>query len=304
MLFRQQHHHLTVFAPAKVNLFLKILGKRTDGFHELESVMVSLGLYDTLEFCDDPTGKLTLQCRDTAGGLANAPTPRTPLVLSSGPDNLVLRAAVLLREYATVGRGAAITLAKRIPLAAGLAGGSSDAAATLVGLNRLWGLGLSLGELHSLAAKLGSDVNFFLSPTGAAICRGRGEQIQPVQLPRPLHLVVVKPPSGLSTALVFRHCQPAQVSLSAEEFLDALQEGRHPLGDRWHNTLQAPAMELNPDIRRVARAFSRQPVLGHLMSGSGTSYFGVCAHRRQAMSVAGRLRAERLGEVFVVGSRV
>src|SRR4051812_46906767 len=128
MLIRNWGSAVRVRAPAKVNLFLEVLGRRTDGYHELETLMVTVSLYDTLEFREVPSQALSLACDHPS--------------LSCGPDNLVLRAARLLQERQGREKGASIRLRKRIPLAAGLAGGSSDAAATLAGLNVLWRLGL------------------------------------------------------------------------------------------------------------------------------------------------------------------
>src|SRR5580765_8949946 len=175
MLYRGQPNFVTVFAPAKLNLILKVLGKRADGYHELETLMVSVDLYDTLTFRDDPTGNLSLTCRDGGPRLARSPPREMPGV---GQDNLAIRAARLLQETTRTSHGARIELMKRIPLAAGLAGGSSDAAATLSGLNRLWNLGLTAVELMQLASRLGSDIPFFLCSAWAAICRGRGEIVE------------------------------------------------------------------------------------------------------------------------------
>jgi 4-diphosphocytidyl-2-C-methyl-D-erythritol kinase len=172
---------VVVWAPAKVNLFLEVLAKRADGYHEIATLLVAVSLYDTLEFKEEASGDVQL--------LSNHPN------LSTGPDNLVCRAADLLRQRRGVRRGARIRLTKRIPLAAGLAGGSSDAAATLAGLNRLWGLGLADGELAALGADLGSDVPFFFSAP-AAWCTGRGEQVTPLPLGRPLDFVLACPPAG------------------------------------------------------------------------------------------------------------
>ncbi|MFN0056654.1 MAG: 4-(cytidine 5'-diphospho)-2-C-methyl-D-erythritol kinase, partial [Planctomycetales bacterium] len=172
MHYRELPTAVTVAAPAKLNLFLKVLGKREDGYHELETLMVSVGLYDTLQLKADPSGKIELACHD-AGTLPPGALPRE-LPPADG-TNLVVRAAQLLRQVTGTQQGARLELIKRIPMAAGLAGGSSDAAAALIGLNRLWRLDLTGRELHELAAQLGSDVPFFLCPTPAAICRGRGE---------------------------------------------------------------------------------------------------------------------------------
>src|SRR5579872_6446056 len=311
MLYRVSTTQVTVFAPAKLNLFLKVLGKRADGYHELETLMVSVGLYDTLVLThdsNDATGdhstetsrnRLRLTCCD--GGSRGGTRRELP---GTGSDNLVLRAAQLLRESTGTMRGARIELVKRIPLAAGLAGGSSDAAAALWGLNRLWGLGLSDSQLKALGARLGCDVPFFLCSTSAAICRGRGEVVEPLSLRGRFWFVIARPLSGLSTADVYRRCRPSSISWSAPELASHLADGKlQAAAGLFHNALQEPAERLNPDVTRLKTAFARQPFSGHMMSGSGTSYFGMCRSRRQALQLAARLRATRLGDVFVVSNR-
>ena len=161
---------LAVHTPAKLNLSLEVLGRRPDGYHELETVMVSIGLYDTLLFTEDRAHETRLRCHSVVT------QSRHRSELSSGPDNLIVQAAELLRQTTGCDRGVTIDLWKRIPMQAGLGGGSSDAAATLVGLNRFWQLGLSSSELHDLASQLGSDVNFFLDSPIAANARGVGNR--------------------------------------------------------------------------------------------------------------------------------
>jgi 4-diphosphocytidyl-2-C-methyl-D-erythritol kinase len=301
MFCRGQSTTVTVFAPAKLNLFLNVLGKREDGYHELESLMVSVGLYDTLTFSDDSPGQVTLRCRD-GGRPARGMPPRD--LPESGEDNLVMRAARLLQTATGTRRGAKIDLVKRIPLSAGLAGGSSDAAAALAGLNRLWDLRLSLPELSALAARIGSDVPFFLCIAPAAICRGRGEVVEPLRLSSRFWFVIARPQSGLSTAEVYRHCRPSTTARSAGELALRLARGRlQAAAGLFHNSLQEPAERLSADVTRLKTAFARQPFAGHMMSGSGTSYFGLCRSRRQAVQLASRLKAMRLGDVFAVSSR-
>jgi 4-diphosphocytidyl-2-C-methyl-D-erythritol kinase len=209
-----------------------------------------------------------------------------------------------LHEATGTKLGARLELVKRIPMAAGLAGGSSDAAAALVALNRLWRLNLPVRDLHELAARLGSDVPFFLCSSVAAICRGRGEIIEPLRLPLRLHFVIACPRSGLSTADVFRACRPSQITWSAADVADAWARGRLDRAVRcFHNALQEPAERLNREVTTLRSWFARQAFVGHLMSGSGTSYFGLCRSRRQALQLASRLRASRLGDVFVARSR-
>ncbi len=311
MLFRWDHSSLIVHTPAKLNLFLEVLNKRPDGFHELETLMVMLGIYDTLRFTSIPHS--ASEATEPAVALRifsiGSPPPQqtdgeTRDAIPAGAENLVVKAAELLRSHTGYQGGANIELWKRIPSQAGLAGGSSDAAATLAGLNRLWKLNLSTEELRQLAARLGSDVPFFLGSSRSALCRGRGEIIEPLNLPLGLFFVVVKPESGLSTPAVFRQWRPTGTSRSAKPLIEALHRGAtHRLADAFYNALQKPAEQLNADISRVREIFSTEPILGHMMSGSGTSYFGVCGQRRHAERVAARLSSRRIGCVVVARSQ-
>lgn len=306
MLCDRDAQSLIVQTPAKVNLFLEVLGRRPDGFHELETLMVAVGLYDTLSIT--PTRSTDITLKIISAGAIRQPNDDQPIEnqrieVPTGRENLVLRAAELLREKTGVFAGARLDLHKRIPAAAGLAGGSSDAAAALVGLNRVWKLGLSAEDLHELAGQLGSDVPFFLAGS-AAICRGRGEILEPVSLPVRLYFVIVRPPTGLATAQVFQHCRPAKSRKSVEELISTLASGNPgAIARHLHNRLFKPAFELNEDVRKLRKTFDKLPVLGHMMSGSGTSYFGICAQRKHARTVAARLKATRIGHVFTVASR-
>lgn len=315
MLVRQQGRALVVHTPAKLNLFLEILGKRPDGYHELESLMVTVGRYDSLRFTEEDSSALPppsaaatstavppfgihLSCR-WAGSPEFSLGP-----IPTGSDNLVVRAAELLREVTGTRRGVSIELTKRIPLAAGLAGGSSDCAATLCALNRLWKLNLPDWQLLELAARLGSDIAFFLTRTSAAVCRGRGELIEPVAAPMRLHFVIAKPSSGLSTAAVFRQCRPSPSPRSVRSLVDSVRAGRLSLaGRQLHNALQPPAEQLNSDVVRLRRTFSRLPFLGHQMSGSGTSYFGLCSQLDQARACAAQIRSAGWDDVFVASTQ-
>ena len=167
---------IVAWAPAKVNLFLEVLAKRSDGYHEITTLMVAVRLFDTLVFRE--SSDLTLHCYDKK--------------LSSGDDNLVLKAARLLQTRSQTKKGASIRLVKRIPMAAGLAGGSTDAAATLAGLDRFWQVRKSAGEVAALSSEIGSDSPFFFR-TPAAWCTGRGEIVTAVNLPIPLHFVLLCP---------------------------------------------------------------------------------------------------------------
>ena len=291
---------LVIQAPAKLNLFFEVLAKRTDGYHEIETLMCPIDLFDTLHFQEDPNGQLELRCRRVFG--ASGPSGRGLHEVPDGPENLVLRAVELVRRRAGVRRGAKLLLVKRIPAAAGLGGGSSDAAAALVAANEGWRLGRSRDELAHWAAELGSDVPFFLAG-GPAVCRGRGERVTPVAGLGALSFVVVRPPEGLATADVYRACRPAAEPQTAGPLIRALQQGDwKQAGRRLLNRLQPAAERLSPWVERLQQEFSQLDVLGHGMSGSGTSYFGLCRHARHARRSARRLEANGVGAVFVVRS--
>ena len=300
MLCRSTNRGFTVLAPAKLNLFLRIVARRSDGFHEIESVMATINIYDTLTFESLPSESVELNVVDAfPRSSVDALRSEAP----AGPTNLVVRAAMLLKEHASCDRGVRISLVKRIPSSAGLGGGSSDCAATLGALNRLWGLGVSQQKLVELAACLGSDVPFFLGKTPVALCTGRGEFIEPVRVSTGLHFVVAKPASGLSTPAVYRACQPDRTDQSANLFLKAMSGGEiSRMARRLHNGLQAPAETLSSDVRRLRSLFEQESVVGHQMSGSGSSYFGVCRSRRHAMRIASRLRSAGIPWVQVARS--
>ncbi len=288
---------LVVRTPAKLNLFLDVLGQRLDGYHELETMMVSIGLYDTLRLQANESGRLELSLDCTSPGI----TREMQMQLPVDERNLVLRAALLLRTQTGCTRGASIQLTKLIPLQAGLGGGSSDAAAALVGLNRLWNLGLSSVELHPLAAQLGSDVNFFLDSVPLALCRGRGELITAEPLTRPLHFVVVKPHGGLSTRAVFQALRRDRSAIGSVRIRQALQVGDPAqIGIQLHNSLEVPAGELSEEVAAVLSALDRVSSVGRMMTGSGSSCFALCAHRGQAVRAARLLRGSCCGQVFVV----
>ena len=291
---------LRVLAPAKLNLFLRVVRRRDDGFHELETVMTSINVFDTLQFerCDSHEIQLRVVMAGARSSLTAAPPP-----IPTGLDNLVVRAAHLLRQYAGIDQGVQITLTKRIPAAAGMGGGSSDAAATLAGLNRLWNLSLSRVELLELASQLGSDIGFFLGGSAAAVCRGRGEIVEPLALTTDLHFVVARPATGLSTPQVFKHCRPDDQGHDVDAFVESMRRTNTAQMVRLlHNGLQAPAESLNQEVQDLRIRFRSLPVLGHQMSGSGTSYFGICRSARHAQTVAARLRASGVPWVHVARS--
>ena len=304
MIVRLVDSSVSIHTPAKLNLFLEVLSRRADGFHEIETLMMPVTLFDTLQVSKTGARPIELSCRwsggrpgDAAGGALRSSWGDLP----DGPDNMVVKAIERLREQAGLEAGAVVRLQKRIPSSAGLGGASSDAAAALVAANRVWNLNWPLDRLHEVAAQLGSDVPFFLGGS-AAICRGRGEQIEPVRLPGGWHFVVVRPPQGLSTAEVYRHCRPATAPRRVASLLAAARRGRlADAGRLLMNRLQPAAASLSPWIGRLQAAFDGCNCYGHQMSGSGSSYFGICRSARHARRVAAALRSQQLGAVFVAG---
>lgn len=300
MIVRSAAGVVEVLAPAKVNLFLEILGKRADGYHEVETLMAPVAIYDTLSFQPNEGGSIEFACERAL--VASPGDGTAPAALPEGSDNLVVRAVELLRQRKAVARGAALRLIKRIPIAAGLAGGSTDAAAALIAASLGWGLHCSPAELSEIAAELGSDIPFFFG-RGPAICRGRGERVEPLAGLGRLHLVAVAPPAGLSTAEVFRACRPAAQPCSPASLVQAWAAGRlDEVGRLLHNRLQPAAEGLSPWIARLKREFDRLNVCGHSMSGSGSSYFGICRHARHARRVAAILGARRIGRAFATAT--
>jgi len=269
---------VAVRAPAKLNLFLHVGDKRPDGYHALQSLVAFADMSDVLEIA--PASELSL----TITGPFAAQVPR-------GTTNLVLRAARALAERcAHAPLGASIALEKNLPVAAGLGGGSADAAAALRALNRLWALHRSEDELIELARELGSDVPACVLSRPCWM-EGRGEHVSPtVSLP-PLHLVLVNPGVLLPTASVF-------ASLNARTGISAMEPPGH-IETLWDlvayledsgNDLESPATHLQPDIDHVLEALHHEPgCVFALMSGSGATCFGLFNDREYAEGAAGRI---------------
>jgi 4-diphosphocytidyl-2-C-methyl-D-erythritol kinase len=292
MLMRRSASAVRIRTPAKVNLFLEVLARRPDGYHELATLMAAVSLYDTLEITEENSQATALRCDDPS--------------LSTGPENLICRAVELVRRESGRSNGVGIRLWKRIPMAAGLAGGSSDAAATLAGLNCLWRLGWDRSKLIRLGAELGSDVSFFFAAP-AAWCTGRGEQVEPLRLGRTLDLVLVVSPVGLSTAEVFRGVTVPTEPRSGAAVRQAAVEGDvRELGRQLHNRLQPAAERLCPAVADLFSRLAGLGPVGQLMTGSGSTVFALCRNPGEALIFARALNSARdeLGgaRVFVVRS--
>jgi 4-diphosphocytidyl-2-C-methyl-D-erythritol kinase len=299
---RRRASEIEVIAPAKINLFFEVASRRQDGFHEIETLMVPVGLYDTLALRDDPSGQITLQARwaagltmtdrGAAGGLLQ---PARLIDIPQGEENLAVRAFRSLADAAGLDHGAKMLLIKRIPAGAGLGGGSSDAAAALLAANLAWGLDWPVSRLADIAAQIGSDVPFFLS-SRPSVCNGRGERIKSVSGIAKLNLVIVSPPGGLSTAEVYKACKPGSPPQAIDPTIHALRKGElEAIGPLVHNRLLEPARRMSPWIDRVLERLLAEhcPAVG--MSGSGTSCFAVCRSASHARGVAARLRCGKSG---------
>jgi 4-diphosphocytidyl-2-C-methyl-D-erythritol kinase len=291
MIIRHRGSQLVIQAPAKINLFLDVLACRSDGFHDLETVICAIDLYDTLVLEAIEGDQVTLEMTVPGNGGQQLREP-----LPEGEQNIIVKALHQLARSAGVAAGMAVGLTKRIPSSAGLGGASSDAAAALLGAAQLWKLDWSRERLFEVAAEVGSDVPFFLNGS-AAICRGRGEIVEGVNNRSRLHLVLVHPPQGLSTANVFAACRPGR-SAASGPLLEAMEAGnRGRLVELLHNSLQATAAELEPWIGKLEELLADSGCLGYQMSGSGTSFFAICGHRRHARQLAARLRGMQPGRV-------
>ena len=293
---------MVVQAPAKLNLFFEVLAKRIDGYHEIQTLVYPINLYDTLYFREHSRGQVELGLESTSGVWESDDSGS--LAVPRDTDNLAVRAVELLRRRAGISRGAILRLVKRIPSAAGLGGGSSDAAAALVAGNVGWNLGWSRTELGQLAAELGSDVPLFLVD-GPSFCQGRGELVEPVSGLGLLHFVVVRPPVGLSTAEVYGVCKAARTARCVTPLLNSLGRGDlRPAGRSFFNRLELAAETLSPWIGQLRREFAQADCLGYQMSGSGSCYFGLCSHACHARRVARRMQASGSGTALAVrGSR-
>jgi 4-diphosphocytidyl-2-C-methyl-D-erythritol kinase len=280
-------------APAKVNVHLAVGPLRSDGFHELRTVYLAVSLFDTVTVRPGDGLSLVVTGEGTTGSGADAvPTDRR---------NLVWRAAELLAEQAGVPADAAITIDKSIPAAAGLAGGSADAAAALVALDALWGTHATRGELTALAARLGSDVPFSLLG-GVALGSGRGEQLSPVLARRRWDWVLGIAGEGLSTPAVYAELDrlraagrvPDGEQLSAPDpVIAALRSGPVPaLAAALGNDLQPPALSLRPDLRRALRAASSAGAAGALVSGSGPTVAALAEDEDSAVRLTAALAGE------------
>lgn len=260
-----------LLAPAKINWSLFVTGKRPDGYHEIISPMQCVGIYDRLTFEDSDHMELES-------------------AMDFPPEeNLVYKAARLIRKVSGCDRGVKIRLMKEIPLAAGLGGGSSDAAYALIGINRLWGLGMSDEDLMSLGAEIGSDVPFFIKG-GLALIEGRGETVTPLPPPASCRLLLVKPPISVSAGWAYGRLggNLTKKTFDIKLFRQSL-DGKDfsALKQMIFNDLEAGVVEKYPVVGEIKSALLEKGAFVAAMSGSGPTVFGVFGSEEDAVSAAG-----------------
>jgi 4-diphosphocytidyl-2-C-methyl-D-erythritol kinase len=268
---------MNVRAYAKINIGLHVLGKRPDGYHNIETLFRLINLYDELQFLMADEG--------------TAFSSDHPL-LPNDNTNLCLRAAHLLRDVTGIHSGVEITLKKRIPLGAGLGGGSSDAAAVLKGLTKLWALDISTTELQTISASLGSDVPFFFS-SQTAYATGRGECLEPCSTRIPYWILTVTPNIHVSTAWAYAHIRPrsADDRPDLRELLLASADNPVVLRQRLRNDFEESVFTEFPEIGAVKETLLNQGADVALMSGSGSSVFGLFSSEKTAHKMKSDLSA-------------
>ncbi len=272
-------------SPCKVNLVLNVLGRRADGFHELETLIHPVRLYDRLTFERAPTG-IELTCSEP-----NLPTDS---------QNLVWRAVAMFLEASGIKAGLRIDLQKEIPLSAGLGGGSGNAGTTLLGLNEMFGFPLSAERLNQIASSLGSDVPFFLQ-SNPALATGRGERIQSLEPLAALSgaaLVLAHPGFGVSTPWAYQNLAKYPAALNgqagrARQVVSLLQAGDlRAAGAAMYNSLEAPVLEKFPLLKLFLEFFREKGACAALMSGSGSSTFALMEHQVAAQELAEEFKSK------------
>src|SRR5438874_3021910 len=273
---------MQVLSPAKINPSLKILGRRDDGFHEIETLIAPITLCDEIEVHKSDSERIEFRCDD----------PSVP----TADDNLVVRATKALFEETKLKSGVSIELKKKIPHGAGLGGGSSDAASTLLALNQIFETKLTRDELAKLGSTVGSDIPFFIFES-TAICRGRGELVTPIQSREKLLILLLKPVFAVSTAWAYSHWQSAReipgVNYGVQEFSD----------QRFVNDLESPVFEKFVFLAQLKTWLLKQSEVGAaLMSGSGSTVFAVLRENADVDLVAKRAREELDREIWTCAS--
>ena len=283
---------ILVKAPAKINLSLDVLHKRPDGYHEVEMVMTTIDLADRIELSLLEEDRILIHSHNR--------------FVPDDQRNLAYQAAHLLKERFQVKKGVVIGIEKTIPVAAGLAGGSSDAAATLRGLNKLWNLGLSLDELAVLGAEIGSDVSFCVYG-GTALATGRGEIIEQLPAPPTCWIVLAKPFIGVSTAEVYRRLNVDSIQHPpTKDMIEAIEKGDFKgVCNSVGNVLEDVTLSLYPEVAQIKDQMKRFGADAVLMSGSGPTVFSLVEHDSRMHRIYNGLRGfcDQVFAVRMLGER-
>lgn len=262
---------MKIQAPAKINIYLEVVNRRKDGYHNIESIMQTVSLFDRITI-NPAAEKLTLKCN-----IKDLPVDQS---------NLALKAAILLKNELKIKNGADIYLEKSIPMGAGLGGGSSDAAAVLKGLLHVWRQKLSNEKLLEIAEKLGSDVPFFLFG-GTAIARGKGEKLEKLTKIQNANILLVNPGFGVATKTVYKNLQFPLTKKQKINRILGLFKGSGPQaqwGNAMFNRLEDVVLPMYPDIRRIKDIFKSHGC-SCLMSGSGSTVFGIMPDKKIGLKI-------------------
>ncbi|MBX9955009.1 4-(cytidine 5'-diphospho)-2-C-methyl-D-erythritol kinase [Peribacillus simplex] len=279
-------------APAKINLALDVLFKRPDGYHEVEMIMTTVDLADRIELKEIKGNHIQILSHNR--------------FVPDDHRNLAYQAAFILKERFGINKGVSITIEKNIPVAAGLAGGSSDAAATLRGLNRLWKLGLSMDELAEIGAEIGSDVSFCVYG-GTALARGRGEKITHLPAPPKCWVILAKPTIGVSTADIYKRLQTSKMEHpDVPGMISAIMENNyHDVCEGLGNVLEQVTLPLYPEVANIKDQMKTFGADSVLMSGSGPTVFGLVEHDSRMQRIYNGLRGfcDQVYAVRLLGDR-
>lgn len=297
MLISGSEKRLWIASPAKLNLYLEVLGKRPDGYHELDTIMMAVSLCDHLLFLPRADSEIRLH-------LYPAPDFDGMMQMTTDDSNLVVQALKRMQAELPHANGMDVHLWKRIPLQAGLGGGSSNAAAALIAGGLVWSKRWNPEQASRLASQMGSDVNFFLDGNLGKMwtgrCRGRGERVEPISNSLDFWVVIVKPAASCSTAEVFRQLDFRGNPVPIDETLVAIEQSHlSQLGECMFNRLAGPAQQVAPTLRDLYNHFEAEDVLGHLMTGSGSARFAICRSSAHAKAVARRACVKCSDRVFV-----
>jgi len=279
---------MIIKAPAKINLFLEVLNKRKDGYHNIETLFLKIKLFD----------KLKLRLRKT-GIIISCKHPDVP----ENESNLVYKAAELLQKKTGTHKGVYISIEKNIPVFAGLGGGSSDAAAVLIGLNELWELNLDQKELLSLALKIGADVAFFVTDYNMAIGKLRGDKFTPLDIDQKFWVLLVKPNISVSTKQVYQGLSPSLTMPrnDVKLLVHALKSKNMEMIEKTlFNRLEIVVFKQFKEIKEIKEMISARGVRAVLMSGSGSAIFGLLNNRKEAIKL--KQQFQDAYEVMVVRS--